>query len=174
MSAATPKKELLRAPRRAPNLRRRTIVFGAIGIAAGAAAFGMLSAPPVVYVFKNANCDCCERWISHLRRNGFIVDARNADARRDRARVGVPAELDACHSALVAGYALEGHIPAADIRRLLGERPVAVGLAVAGMPRGSPGMEREDALRESYDVMLFARDGTARVFAHHAGDDDVS
>ena len=174
MSAATPKAESLRAPRRAPNLRRRAIVFGAIGVAAGAAAFGMLLAPPVIYVFKNANCDCCERWVSNLRRNGFIVDARNVADARDRARVGVPPELDACHSALVAGYALEGHVPAADIRRLLAERPVAVGLALAGMPRGSPGMETDDASREAYDVMLFARDGSARVFTHHAADDDVS
>jgi len=148
--------------------KRRTLIFAALGVAAGAATFGMLTSQPVIYVYKDAKCDCCNKWVSHLRDNGFTVYARDVSAPRDRARVGIAPKLDACHSALVAGYAIEGHVPAADIRRLLAERPVALGLAVPRMPRGSPGME--DPQPEAYQVLLVQRDGSTQVFASYAAD----
>ena len=125
------------------------------------------AAAQTIEVVKSPTCGCCTLWVEHLRREGFevrIVDTEDVAA---TARwLGVPDDLRSCHTGSVGGYAIEGHVPAADIRRLLAERPDALGLAVPGMPLGSPGMEQGDA-REPYTVVLFTRDGRRTAFAQH-------
>lgn len=119
-----------------------------------------------VKVWKSPTCGCCKDWITHLRDNGFSVesfDVGNSDARR---RLGMPVRFGSCHTAEVAGYAIEGHVPARDIQRLLQEKPDAVGLSVPAMPRGSPGMDGPayGGVRDPYDVLLIGPDGAAQVF----------
>lgn len=127
----------------------------------------VFAAPPTrVEVWKSPTCGCCHDWIAHLKALGFAVtthDDGNTDA---RVRLGMPVRYGSCHTALVDGYAIEGHVPARDIARLLKERPRAVGLAVPAMPVGSPGMDGPayKGRRDPYDVLLVARDGTATVF----------
>lgn len=119
----------------------------------------------VVTVYKSPTCGCCSEWVKHMRANGFSVDARDLDdVSPIRRRYGVPGALASCHTAIVAGYAIEGHVPAADIQRLLRERPKIVGLAVPGMVVGSPGMEQGPAQR--YETLAFDERGY-RVFARH-------
>ncbi|MBI5899838.1 MAG: DUF411 domain-containing protein [Rhodocyclales bacterium] len=121
---------------------------------------------PHVEVYKSASCGCCGAWVAHLRQNGFEVVVHDVgDVPAARRRLGMPDRLGSCHSARLAGYAIEGHVPAADIRRLLKEKPNALGLAVPSMPPGSPGME--SARPQPYDTLLVARDGSARVYASH-------
>jgi hypothetical protein len=123
------------------------------------------AAAPVIEVYKSESCGCCSGWVKHLEENGFKVKAHNVDNPADyRQKFGMPQQLGSCHSAKVAGYALEGHVPASDIKRLLATRPKATGLAVPNMPMGSPGMEgpRKDA----YDVLL-VKDGKTSVFKHY-------
>ena len=129
-----------------------------------ATAFAQIA--PKVEVFKSASCGCCGAWVEHLRQNGFQVIAHDVgDVPAERRKLGMPDRLGSCHSAKVGGYVIEGHVPAADIRRLLKEKPKALGLAVPSMPPGSPGMEGPRAI--PYDTLLVARDGTTRVFASH-------
>jgi hypothetical protein len=142
---------------------RRTAIFAALALAACA----QLAAAQVVEVTKTATCGCCAAWVDHLRAAGFEVRVTDvADVTPTARRLGVPDHLRACHTASVGGYAIEGHVPAADIRRLLAERPAAAGLAVPGMPMGSPGMDH-GAMREPYATILFTRDGRQSVFAPH-------
>jgi hypothetical protein len=120
-----------------------------------------------VTVFKDPNCGCCKSWVEHLRKHGFSVIVRDTSDVSGAKRAGrVPEQLKSCHTAFVNGYVVEGHVPAADIQRLLTEKPKIAGLAVPGMPVGSPGMETGGRV-ESYDVIAFNRDGTRRVFARH-------
>ena len=117
-----------------------------------------------VTVYKNPRCVCCTKWVEHLRANGFdvtVVDA--SDLAQVKGRYGIPSELAACHTAIVDGYVVEGHVPADVIQRLLKERPAVAGIAVPGMPVGSPGME--GPYREPYDVLTFDRDGATRIYA---------
>jgi hypothetical protein len=124
-----------------------------------------LAAAPVIEVYKSASCGCCGGWVKHLEQNGFTVKAHNVDNPSDyRQKFGIPAQLGSCHTAKVAGYALEGHVPASDIKRLLATRPKATGLAVPGMPMGSPGMEGAD--KDAYDVLL-VKDGKTTVYKHY-------
>ena len=124
--------------------------------------------PPVV-VYKLASCGCCQSWAEHMQAAGFPVETRDTqDLDAIKAEVGVPFGQGSCHTAKVGDYFVEGHVPADDVKRLLAERPDALGLAVPGMPIGSPGMEQGDA-REPYDVLLVAKDGSTAVFAHHGG-----
>ena len=117
-------------------------------------------------VYKSPTCGCCEKWVEHMRTNGFhVVVHDTADVSPVKARAGVTAPLASCHTAFVAGYAVEGHVPAEDVRRLLRERPPVTGLAAPGMPNGSLGMEGRG--RDSYDVVAFTRDAGAAVFASH-------
>lgn len=121
------------------------------------------AAQPVIEVYKTASCGCCKGWIRHLEANGFAVRAHDVpDPGTYRAKFGIPQEFGSCHSARVAGYAVEGHVPAADIRRLLADKPKAAGLAVPGMPLGSPGMEGPRT--DPYQVLLVGKDGTPGVF----------
>jgi hypothetical protein len=120
----------------------------------------LAAAPPQVTVYKTATCGCCGKWIEHLRANGFVVNVQNvASTAAYRLKYGVPENLQSCHTAVVNGYALEGHVPAREIQRLLQSGAKAKGLAVPGMPAGSPGMEgpRKDA----YSVVLFDAEGAS-------------
>ncbi len=123
--------------------------------------------PIAVQVFKTADCGCCGEWVKHLEAAGFRVKVTNVtDTAPVRSRLGMPDRYGSCHTATVEGYVLEGHVPAADVRRLIETRPAAIGLAVPGMPVGSPGMEVGDRL-DRYDVLLVPRTGEARVFARY-------
>jgi hypothetical protein len=124
------------------------------------------AAEPVVEVFKSEYCGCCTEWVKHLESNGFQVIAKNvANPSDHREKFGIPKELGSCHSAFVQGYALEGHVPAADIKRLLAEKPKAKGLSVPSMPMGSPGMEGHR--KDPFDVMLVHADGRYSVYKHY-------
>jgi hypothetical protein len=126
------------------------------------------SSAETVTVYKSPTCGCCSKWISHLEANGFEVEAIDVkDVRPLKSANGVPEELASCHTALVDGYVVEGHVPVADIRRLLEERPAVDGIAVPGMPIGSPGME--GAHPETYDVVSFDDGSQVGVFATHRG-----
>lgn len=121
---------------------------------------------PRVEVYKSPACGCCERWVEHMRQAGFEVATQDiADVSAQRARLGMPSGLAACHTAVVGEYLVEGHVPAADVKRLLAQKPRALGLAVPGMPKGSPGMEAPTP--SAYDVLLVGRDGAVRTFATH-------
>jgi hypothetical protein len=125
---------------------------------------------PQIDVWKSPTCGCCNDWISHLEANGFNVKAVNvSDSRHVRARFGMPAKYGSCHTGLVGGYVVEGHVPAREIKRLLREKPVARGISVPGMPIGSPGMDGPayGGVKDPYDVLLIDADGTARVFASY-------
>ena len=118
-------------------------------------------------VTKTAFCGCCKVWVERMKAAGFTVVVRDVDNVTPTARkLGVPDKLRSCHTAQIGGYAIEGHVPAADIKRLLAERPKAAGIAVPGMVMGSPGMEHGDH-KEHYQVILFDRAGKTRVFASH-------
>jgi len=121
---------------------------------------------PTIQVYKSATCGCCIRWISHLQEHGFTVTATDVgDMSKVKVENDVPPRLYSCHTALVDGYVIEGHVPALDIMLLLAERSEVSGLAVPGMPIGSPGMEGPNP--ESYKVMSFDDAGTVREFATH-------
>jgi len=153
-----------------PLSRRRALVLLAavplgVGLRAGADAL------PEVIVHRDPSCGCFGAWAEHLRRAGFpvkIVETGNLNAIKQR--LGVPADLISCHTAEVAGYVVEGHVPVGAIRRLLAEKPQAAGLAVPGMPTGSPGME--GGALETYEVVLFGPQGR-RIFARYRGDREV-
>lgn len=118
-------------------------------------------------VTKSATCGCCGAWVERMKAAGFTVEVNEvADVTPTARKLGVPDRLRSCHTTVVDGYVIEGHVPAADIRRLLQTRPKAVGLAVAGMVVGSPGMEHGDH-KEPYQTMLFDKAGNATVFASH-------
>lgn len=122
---------------------------------------------PSVTVFKDRNCGCCKNWVEHLRKHAFDVTAQDtSDVGAVKRTARVPEELHSCHTAFVNGYVIEGHVPAADIQRLLREKPKVAGIAVPGMPLGSPGMEI-GSRKDRYDVIAFNRDGSMRVFARH-------
>ncbi len=125
-------------------------------------------ATATVEVFKSPTCGCCTKWVDHLRANKFTVrttDTDQVDAVKNKH--GVPNVVRSCHTAIVGGYVIEGHVPAADIQRLLAERPAVVGLAVGGMPVGSPGMEVPGRPADPYDVFSFDKKGQTTVFARH-------
>jgi hypothetical protein len=147
--------------------RRRLLGVGAT-LAAGTPVLAgrKALARPMLVVWKNRGCSCCTAWARHFQDAGFAVTMHEVDdltpARRD---AGVPADLAGCHTAIVEGYAVEGHVPVAAVRRLLDERPPLVGIAVPGMPMGSPGMEMPGMAAEPFAVIAFAADGTRFVFA---------
>lgn len=119
---------------------------------------------PTVVVYKTATCGCCNGWVEHLREAGFTVDARNvSDLMSVKLDAGVPGPLVTCHTALVDGYVVEGHVPVEQIKRMLAERPDVAGIGVAGMPIGSPGMEGPNA--RPYEVIAFGRGGDMSVYA---------
>ena len=149
-------------------LRRTCLPAAFVAIVIGVAGISMpgpaLAAEITVY--KSPWCGCCSKWIDHMRANGHSVTIKNVeDLDPIKKMAGVPERLQSCHTALVDGYVVEGHVPAKDVAQLLTERPEAKGLSVPGMPTGSPGMKGAEP--ESYDVMLFQTDGSASVYAKY-------
>ena len=152
------------------SLTRRSALFAA---AASLLQIGTLFADekPVITVHKDPTCGCCSGWVQHLQDAGFVTkvfDTTDIDAVKKR--LGVPDDLAACHTAEVAGYVIEGHVPAAALKLFLAEKPNATGLAVPGMPIGSPGME--GGKPEKYDVVLFGPDGR-RTYVSFIGERSV-
>ena len=120
--------------------------------------------PVAIKVYKTPECGCCKAWVKHLRANGFVVETMDMpDLSLVKQKYGVKPALQSCHTAVVNGYVIEGHVPADLIARMLKERPAIAGLAVPGMPSGSPGME--GALKQQYEVLTFDRAGHSRVYA---------
>lgn len=149
-------------------LSKRRLVLKGILVGGVGSATPLLFAQPAarIKVYKSQGCGCCEAWIDHLKTNGFAVEAKNVPSPGDYREIGgIPKELGSCHTGVIRGYAIEGHVPAADIKRLLRDRPVAKGLAVPAMPAGSPGMEA--SRRDAYDVFLVQSNGARSVYAHY-------
>lgn len=149
-------------------MKRRTFLSSVAAAAASASlpafAAGTL---PQVEVFKNPDCGCCGAWVDHLKAAGFPVKVHEApDTSAVRKRHGIPDEFGSCHTGVVAGYALEGHVPAEDIKRLLAKKPAAAGLSVPGMPVGSPGME-VGSRKDPFQVLLIDKAGRSSVFASY-------
>jgi hypothetical protein len=155
-----------------PRLFERRVVLGILTSAAVTLATGLRADPkPTMKVSKSPSCTCCTAWIEHLRSNGFMVTVTDtSDIRGVKARAGVPGELSSCHTGEISGYVIEGHVPAHAIQRLLAEKPNAIGLAVPGMPVGSPGMEGGTPV--AYDVILFTHDHQ-QVFGRYSADQPI-
>jgi hypothetical protein len=154
-------------------MQRRTLLLRAApGLALAATAtwpLAALAAAPLIEIWKDPNCGCCQDWVAHLEANGFATRVHDDGNGAARARLGIPAALGSCHTGRVGGYALEGHVPAREVRRLLQEKPKAIGLAVPGMPIGSPGMDGPayGGRRDPYEVLLVQADGRSRVYQHY-------
>ncbi len=149
---------------------RRGFLIGGAAVVATMATPSPALANPRLDVAKDPNCGCCSAWVAILEADGFDVAVETlapADLAQLKRRSGVPQAMMSCHTGRIEGYVIEGHVPAADIRRLLETRPDAIGLSVPGMPLGSPGMGPEEA-REAYQVFLIKRDGSTDVFASYA------
>ncbi|MHA7851259.1 DUF411 domain-containing protein [Roseovarius sp.] len=152
-----------------PTMTRRSLLVGSAAVTLSAAMPAAAAARPLIHVLKDPNCGCCGAWIEIMQAEGFEVTTETSFGTalsRYKLDNGIPPKMASCHTAKIEGYMIEGHVPAADIRRLLDERPDAVGLAVPGMPYGSPGMGPETR-REAYDVHLIRRDGTTEVFTRY-------
>ena len=164
-------------------MKRSTILLPAFALAltlvaatAPRPAFTMQGKPhaatarTVMEVYKSPTCGCCKQWVDHAKSAGFdtrVTDLDDAALDAKKASLGVAPRLQSCHTSVVGGYVIEGHVPAADIARLLKERPSVVGLAAPGMPRGSPGMEMPNGMKDAYDVVSFDKSGATKVFARH-------
>ena len=138
------------------------VIFGVTPVAAADTAAS-------IEVWKSATCECCGAWVKHLEANGFTVKVNAAEPgalASLKRQAGIGDKLASCHTAKIDGYVVEGHVPSSDIKRLIAERPDAIGLTVPGMPVGSPGME-QGAEFEPYDVLLIKKDGATEVFAKH-------
>lgn len=150
---------------RSPTRRRWLVASLGLGLA-----WPLAAAPlPPMQVWKSPSCGCCKDWIVLLQRDGFKVEVYDEGNNAMRARLGLAQRYGSCHTARIGGYVVEGHVPVREIRRLLAERPDALGLAVPGMPVGSPGMDGPEygGQRDPYDVLLVHRDGSSRVFASY-------
>ena len=149
---------------RSTMMHRRSLLLAGASLFASAPA---LAAAPELTVYKSPSCGCCRGWITHMARAGFrpkVIETE--DLAPVRARLGVPDSAASCHTATVGGYFVEGHVPAGDVQRLLRERPKARGIAVPGMPIGSPGMESPTGEKQAYQTLLITASGP-RVFARH-------
>jgi hypothetical protein len=149
-------------------MKRIGLVLGTLLLLVPVAGTTAQAPPPTVEVYKSPTCGCCSKWIDHLRSHGFVAKAIDTETiDQIKTARGVPAKARSCHTAIVGGYVVEGHVPAADIQRLLKERPAIVGIAVPGMPIGSPGMEVPGMKAQPFDVIAFTKDGSTRIFASH-------
>lgn len=150
---------------------KRIVTFAALAVVTSVSVVALVAQgkPPGIAVYKDPTCGCCAKWVEHLRQSGFaptVTETASVDALKTKHHV--PQKARSCHTALVGAYVIEGHVPAADIQRLLKERPAGViGLAVPGMPIGSPGMEVPGVKAQAYDVVAFSKDGRTSVFAVH-------
>lgn len=134
-------------------------------------AAGAATSSPAIEVWKDPSCGCCEAWVSHLKANKFAVIVHGSGHEAMRRRLGIDPKYGSCHTGVVGGYAIEGHVPAREIRRLLAQRPAAVGLAVPGMPMGSPGMDgpEYEGRQDPFDVLLLSAGGGSTVFQRYQG-----
>ncbi len=151
------------------NLKRRQVIKSLLcgAVAAHVIVPGRSTAKELsIEVWKSPSCGCCNDWITHLEDNGFSVTSYNEGSTEAMIRLGMPFKYGSCHTASIEGYAIEGHVPAREILRLLQEKPDAVGLSVPAMPRGSPGMDgpQYGGVNDPYDVLLIGHDGEATVF----------
>jgi hypothetical protein len=157
-------------------LRRRAFVIQLSGLVAGGALSQRLAAeivgtgpkPTKITVYKSASCGCCAEWVEYVRKNGFeptVHDEEDMDA--IKAQLGVPEGVRSCHTALADKYLIEGHVPAADIERLLAEHPAVAGLAVPDMPPKTPGMAAAGSRIEGFEVVSFQLNGTTKTFARY-------
>ena len=149
--------------------RRQLLICASSSIVAAPLAGLANDADTNIHVVKNPQCGCCNAWIEILKDDGFNVtteDRSDSDLAVFKFESGIPKDMMSCHTAKIGGYFIEGHVPASDIKRLIEERPDALGLAVPAMPYGSPGMGPEDQ-REAYDVFLIRADRTAEIFQHY-------
>ena len=145
-----------------------TVAFIALALTTAAAPISLPEAAkkPIITVYKDPGCGCCKSWIEHLIKHGYRVDAKDTPEMAEIKRtLGVPEALTSCHTAVVNGYLIEGHVPAEDIAKLLKEKPKVAGLAVPGMPMGSPGME--GPRQQHYQVLSFDKNGKTKVFASY-------
>ena len=143
-------------------------ILGGIVLLAGG---GMVTQAPAeaadVVVYKSPSCGCCKEWVKHMRDSGFSVEVHNRnDVSPIKKQMGVPGNLQSCHTAKVGGYVVEGHVPASDVKRLLKEKPDVVGLTAPGMPHGSPGMDMGPR-KDPYNVLTFQRGGRTTIFSRH-------
>ncbi|MCO6363088.1 DUF411 domain-containing protein [Paracoccus sp. 08] len=145
-------------------LTRRAVLLAAA--ASALPTLGLSENAPTIHVVEGSGCECCKQWTNYLRENGFQVTSEERFGTllmQHKIDLGVPVELTSCHTGSIEGYFLEGHVPVADIRKLLQDRPDALGITVPGMPFGSPGMGPESQ-RVAYDVLLIGKDGSSEVF----------
>jgi hypothetical protein len=150
-------------------VRRRALLLAVVGVAL--APVSRAASGPAVEVWKDPSCGCCKEWVQHLEAHGFRVTVHDTGNNAVRTRLGIDRKYGSCHTALVGGYAIEGHVPAQDILRLLKLKPQALGLAVPGMPVGSPGMDGAiyKGRKDAFDVLLLSKSGSASVFHHYEG-----
>lgn len=153
-------------------MTKRPFRFFAVAVCAAALSVVTAAAPtvapkrPTITVYKDPSCGCCKNWIEHLIKHGYHVDAKDSpDMAQIKSTLGVPGGLKSCHTAVVDGYLIEGHVPAADIDRLLATKPKVKGLAVPGMPMGSPGME--GPTKQHYQVLAFDKAGKVKIFTSY-------
>ena len=155
------------------SLRRRRLLHGLLACTLLPFAGTALASGPAdklaMELWKGPRCGCCTDWIAHVEEHGYTITAHDSGNQLAREKLGMPHRYGSCHTAVVDGYVIEGHVPAADIQRLLRERPDAIGLAAPGMPLGSPGMDGPEygGRKDAYDVLLVGRDGSATVFQRH-------
>lgn len=147
-------------------MKRPSQLFVALGLALSVGAAFAAQVLPTVEVYKSAYCGCCGQWVEHMRKAGFHVNVHETeDGSGVRRQLGMPERFGACHTAKVGGYLVEGHVPANDVKRMLAEKPKALGIAVPSMPPGAPGMEGPRSI--PYETLLVQGDGSASVFAKH-------
>jgi hypothetical protein len=151
-------------------LQRRSFLFMLLALSASPLGALAANADRTMTVWKDPLCGCCAEWVTHLEKNGFVVKVVDKGNQAIRAQLGVPPKFGSCHTAVIQGYVIEGHVPAADIQRLIKEKPRALGLAVPKMPIGSPGMDGPEyqGRRDPYEVLLIQKDGSATVFSKYA------
>lgn len=147
-------------------MHRRRFVAALAAAPLIASAARASAAGPLVEVWKGPTCGCCNEWIAHMQANGFVVRSHDTGNTAMRRALRIPTDFGSCHTARVEGYAIEGHVPAREVKRLLKERPDAIGLAVPGMPMGSPGMEQGGRV-DPYTVLLVMRDLSTRPYANY-------
>ena len=150
---------------------RRACIAGIAVLALAPLSMTAYAAPATLQVWKDPNCGCCNDWVEYLRNDGFTVQIFDTGNTAMRQRLGLPVKYGSCHTGLIGGYVIEGHVNASEIRRLLTEKPQALGLAVPGMPVGSPGMDGPEygGRQDPYQVLLVQRDGTSRVYRAYHG-----
>lgn len=154
-----------------PDTRRRALAAALVAAAAWPAALAYARGPVAGEVWKDPSCGCCQEWVKHLQANGIELKIHDVGNNAVRSQLGIDRKYGSCHTAVVGGYAIEGHVPAADIHRLLRERPQAIGLAVPGMPVGSPGMDGDlyKGRKDPFSVLLLTKDGASTEFQRYQG-----